>query len=243
MKKLLYILLWTFLLINVWVVFSECKISWKIEQCTSALKDYVKKDGSWISPWTSLRSIEDFVCLQDTPEKRAFQIAMWENFSQIDDEMDKYLEDLSTSKNFYFWKDAQYSYLDWINHIWNKHYYFKEKYYSACVSSIGDVIECIKNPAYLPEEVHFVTEFEASEYLENSNWNCYKLTDTKLEIFKEVAYNILLLNKEQVARDEKKLYDQEIRTKYDKVIDLMMINLWYIERVWRKWPSKTKNAY
>jgi hypothetical protein len=39
------------------------------------------------------------------------------------------------------------------------------------------------------------------------------------------------------------LYDQEIRTKYDKVIDLMMINLWYIERVWRKWPSKTKNAY
>jgi hypothetical protein len=31
------------------------------------------------------------------------------------------------------------------------------------------VIECIKNPAYLPEEVHFVTEFEASEYLENSN--------------------------------------------------------------------------
>jgi hypothetical protein len=40
-----------------------------------------------------------------------------------------------------------------------------------------------------------------------------------------VAYNILLLNKEQVARDEKKLYDQEIRTKYDKVIDLMMINL------------------
>jgi hypothetical protein len=24
---------------------------------------------------------------------------------------------------------------------------------------------------------------------------------------------------------------------------LMMINIWYIERVRRKWPSKTKNAY
>jgi hypothetical protein len=39
------------------------------------------------------------------------------------------------------------------------------------------------------------------------------------------------------------LYDQEIRTKYDKVIDLMMINLWYLERIRKKWPSKTKNAY
>jgi hypothetical protein len=36
---------------------------------------------------------------------------------------------------------------------------------------------------------------------------------------------MLVLNMQQVSRDEKKLYDQEIRTKYDKVIDLMMINL------------------
>jgi hypothetical protein len=46
-----------------------------------------------------------------------------------------------------------------------------------------------------------------------------------MEIFKDVAYNMLMLNMQQVARDDKKLYDQEIRTKYDKVIDLMMINL------------------
>jgi hypothetical protein len=24
---------------------------------------------------------------------------------------------------------------------------------------------------------------------------------------------------------------------------LMMINLWYLERIRKKWPSKTKNAY
>jgi hypothetical protein len=53
----------------------------------------------------------------------------------------------------------------------------------------------------------------------------------------------MLLNQDQVASDEKKLYDQEIRTKYDKVLDLMMINIGYIERIRKKWPSKTKNVY
>ncbi|MDR0772395.1 MAG: hypothetical protein LBF15_05210 [Candidatus Peribacteria bacterium] len=58
-----------------------------------------------------------------------------------------------------------------------------------------------------------------------------------------MAYNIMLLNQNQVANDEKKLYDQEIRTKYDKVLDLMMINIGYVERIRKKWPSKTKNVY
>jgi hypothetical protein len=49
--------------------------------------------------------------------------------------------------------------------------------------------------------------------------------NVKIAIFREVAYNMLVLNQQQVAKDEKKLYDQDIRTKYDRVIDLMMINL------------------
>jgi CRISPR/Cas system CMR-associated protein Cmr3 (group 5 of RAMP superfamily) len=46
-----------------------------------------------------------------------------------------------------------------------------------------------------------------------------------MEIFKQVASNVLALNQQQVARDEKKLYDQELRTKYDGVVKLMMVNL------------------
>jgi len=53
----------------------------------------------------------------------------------------------------------------------------------------------------------------------------------------------LQLNKAQVSRDQKKLYEQEQRTKYSKLSDLMMINLSYLERIWQKWPSKIKNAH
>jgi len=69
------------------------------------------------------------------------------------------------------------------------------------------------------------------------------LTKVKVEIFNSVAFNVLQLNKAQVSRDQKKLYEQEQRTKYSKLSDLMMINLSYLERIWQKWPSKIKNAH
>ena len=62
-----------------------------------------------------------------------------------------------------------------------------------------------------------------------------------MEIFNSVAFNIMQLNKAQVSKDQKKLYDHEQRTKYNKLLDIMMINVWYIERIWQKWPSKIKN--
>jgi hypothetical protein len=53
----------------------------------------------------------------------------------------------------------------------------------------------------------------------------------------------LMLNKQQIKADDKKIYDQWQRKNYDKLLDLMMINIWYIERIWQKWPSKIQNAY
>gem|GEM_PF-5854096 len=46
-----------------------------------------------------------------------------------------------------------------------------------------------------------------------------------MEIFNSVAFNIMQLNKAQVSKDQKKLYDQEQRTKYNKLLDIMMINV------------------
>jgi Skp family chaperone for outer membrane proteins len=40
--------------------------------------------------------------LQDSPERRALQIAMDKNFKEVDDEMDKYLSNLANSKDVYF---------------------------------------------------------------------------------------------------------------------------------------------
>lgn len=223
---------------------SNCKFIWKINECNSALKSYIWRDNSFIEKWTSIRSIEDFICLQDTPENRVFQIALDENFRKIDDEMDKYLDSLTNSKNFYFWKEAQFSYFDWINHIWEKSRYFKNLYNAACVQSIVDAASCIENDLYtVPEERPSISVESAKQYLNWSSWDCYNLANVKVEIFNNVAFNVLQLNKVQVFRDQKKLYEQEQRTKYSKLSDLMMINLSYLERIWMKWPSKIKNAY
>jgi len=48
---------------------------------------------------------------------------------------------------------------------------------------------------------------------------------TKLEIYKQVTYDILKLNKNQVKKDEIKKYTQSQRTKYDKLLDIIMINI------------------
>lgn len=226
---------------------NSCKYEWKINECNSALKSFQYKDGSFMTPWASVKSIDSFICIQDSYEKIVLQIAMDENFKKVDEDMDKYLSSLSEQKNLYFWKDATYTYYDWINHIWKKSEYFKIKYSEACAETFVEATSCVKNEAYKnKEDQNSISVKSALEYLDtktkDSNGDCYWLSDVKVEIFNSVAYNTLLLNKQQVLRDEKKLFEQEWRTKYNKLLDLMMINLWYMERIWQKWPSKTKNA-
>lgn len=62
----------------------------------------------------------------------------------------------------------------------------------------------------------------------------------KLRIYENVAINVLKLNKLSIRKDNKKTYQQENRWNYEKLIDLVNINIWYMERIWKKWPSKTK---
>jgi hypothetical protein len=77
-------------------------------------------------------------------------------------------------------------------------------------------------------------------YQENS---CTALVKTKLNIYDSIAYDILKLNKAQVAIDEKKKNTQARRWKYDSLLEIIMVNIWYMERIWKKWPSKTPDAY
>jgi len=70
-----------------------------------------------------------------------------------------------------------------------------------------------------------------------------KLVEKKLEIFDDLTFSVLMLNKQQIKKDEKKIYDQWQRRNYNILLWLMRINLWYLERVWKKWPSKILNTY
>jgi hypothetical protein len=51
------------------------------------------------------------------------------------------------------------------------------------------------------------------------------LIDTKMEIFEDVTFSILMLNQQQVKTDEKKIYDQEEKKNYNKLIEILRINI------------------
>jgi hypothetical protein len=40
-----------------------------------------------------------------------------------------------------------------------------------------------------------------------------------------------------------KKYVIEERKKYNTLLDIMMVNIWYIERILKKWPAKIKKPY
>lgn len=231
MKNIL-ILFIIFLLLFPNITFGDyCdKYSGKISECDSALKDFIWRDKKYITQWASIKSIENFPCLQASTEKRVAQIVMDENFKKVDKEMEEVLRNIYESKDFYFGKDAKYSYIDWLSYIFSESKKFLESYNSACELSIWEVQQCFE----ISVEI-------ANNFLAWSNWYCYKLARFKVYTFWEIAYNWLLLNREQVSRDQKKLYQQWQRTKYEEVLDLIIINLSYIEKIWKSWPSKTRN--
>lgn len=199
-----------------------CEYQWKIEQCVAA-------NDSWTT-----RSIENFVCIIGTHEEITYQIVLDSLFKDLDEEMDKYIEDLEISKDRYFWKSRQKNFIDWLNDIDLKKKYFYKEYSGICWAKIiEEVVSC-----YDDEKT---SNRNAKKYFQESD--CMLLVDKKLEIFDEITFSILMLNKQQIKADDKKIYDQWQRSNYDKLLDIMMINLWYAERIWQKWPSKIQNAY
>ena len=68
------------------------------------------------------------------------------------------------------------------------------------------------------------------------------LAKVKTDIFLEIAYNWLLLNRQQVTRDQQKEYIQNQRENFWDVLEAMRVNQAYIERLNKKWTSKTKHT-
>ena len=208
-----------------WYVYGEwCEYKSQIDQCNFANKKW------------NTKNIEDFVCITWNYEQIAYQVVLDLEFKKIDEQMDKFIEDLEINKNVYFWKDKQKTYIDWIEDIHTQNELFKKEYFNICNNIIKwKVIQC------MDDEKISITN--SKEYFLEEWTSCRMLLDKKLEIFDDVAFAVLMLNKEQIKADEKKIYDQWQRRNYDRLLDVMMINIWYLERIWQKWPSKLASPY
>jgi len=205
------------------VYWNSCEYKWQIDRCMKA------QNGS-------INSIEDFVCIPWNIDEITYQIILDMEFKKVDEKMDKYLEDLETNKNTYFWQWAKKTYVDWINDIHEKWDEFKKEFLWLCWDSImKKAISCSK--------FQKPTNSNSKEYFTNEWTSCKKLVDKKIELYLDVAFSVLMLNKQQTNADDKKLYDQWQRSNYDHLLEIMMINIWYVERIWQKWPSKLANPH
>lgn len=180
------------------------------------------------SEWDKNSSIEDI-----------FQESVNKNFKPIDKSIEIFLNNLNTDKSYCFWKDRKKRFTQCVDDIEkmfsiNGQYTIWEGgYTNACAKSLAETIE--------KQEKKSISLLEAGTILDKKNiWTCTNLYKFKLSMYKSVAYDILKRNKYEILKDEHKLFTQKNRTKYDKIVELIRINLWYLERLWKKWNSKTK---
>lgn len=235
-KKSMYFRIW-----SVWVFFFMCLVAFFFvndtsysEQCeyTAKIEQCIKENEEWAP-----RSIENFVCLSsNNREQITYQIILDEEFRKIDNEIEVYLDNLESDKDKYFWGNAEMTYIhavDDITELFSKYGMYWKKYYDLCWTQ-------------LISKVHSCQEWginikKAASAFENTT--CTSLVWVKLNVYKQVAFDILMLNKVQVRKDAMKKYVIEERKKYNTLLDIMMVNIWYIERILKKWPAKIKKPY
>ena len=162
-----------------------------------------------------------------------FQEATDKHFSDIDDKIEQYLSNLNDSKNHCFWKDKKQNFVECINDMERIFDDYSSQYLASCWEILSDTI---KN-----SEKKSISVLEANKFID-SRWKnlCTRMYELKIRVSKSAAYEILWDNKLQILKDENKLFTQEQRTKYSDLLDIIRVNLWYVERLWKKWPSKTK---
>ena len=223
-----------------WVqnVFWSCEYSAEIKQCYQANEN------------DSTREINEFVCLakKSNPDYYSYQIILDKRFQEIDGKIEEYIQNLEENKWYYFGADKQANFIDGVNNINNiftGDWEFAKQYKGACKDLWKQLLEC-KQDSWLkevfPGEQDSINISDIDVYNPEDSSECIKLAEQKLDIYRQVSYDILYLNKSAVSTDSLKLYQQEQRSKYDKLLSKFMINLWYVERIWAKWPAKIKHT-
>lgn len=232
-KRLIFSFFFFFLFIfnsNLYSYNLSCKEqedSSNIEKCYSLKQNY--------------RQIEEFICINWSIEEIAYQYFLDKHFKKIDIEIEEFLIFLETEKDLFFWKNKQANFQDAVDLIYSKFYSLKDEssflqlYTKSCSlkdwSIMKDTISC------------FFSKGDKSISYTNFSSTCYELAKVKLSIYYDISINILKKNKYKILKDWHKSFTKVQRTRYDNLINLLNLNISYIERIWKKWPSKTKNIY
>ena len=205
-----------------------CSYAGKYNQCVSA-----NENGT-------ARSIDDFICIESRWwwEEMLQQIILDEKFKEIDEEAEDYLEKLEKDKEAYFWETPKASFLealDDINANFAQYEYYWQKYNEICTKTVlEEFLECTDS----------IANINVPDFIDGiESWVCISMMETKLEVYKQVAYDTLKLNRLAARQDDRKQYVIEEREKYSWVMQIMLNILWYMERIVNGWVTKTKNPH
>ncbi len=206
--------------------------------------DYLRKlelCNQAIFAW-SYKSL-DFMCIQTKQELQLFQIVLDDHFKKIDKEIKEELNFLDTNKDYYFRdKEDTPSFLDWINDIEDNFWvYWKyyEKYRKACFNGINkDFAACVwEIPKKWSDAISFETMVHSYDDI------CFWLAKTKLEIYKNLAFELLILDKISLRKDNRIWFSQDLRKAYSSLARLMDININLLEKILFKWTIRIKQWY
>lgn len=194
----------------------ECEYAGAYEQCRAAHEN------------NATRSMTDPLC-SPNPDAESIldQIILDVRFREIDEQAKQYLVQLEADKDKYFWANAEEWVLRAIDDItknfgvqWVYYKQYKELCDGGILAERATCTKKIPNPA------------AALRIKESQNaTSCMNLVHFKLDVFTNVAYTQLKLNKSAVNTDAHQEYVQQERTKYGTLLSMMQTILGYIGRL------------
>lgn len=192
----------------------SCEYVWKFNQCKVA-----NQNGA-------SRTIEDFVCISSNKDEDILdQIILDIEFRKIDDEIEGFLDSLDQDKEASA-TDSNTVINDIATNLLPEWIYYRQ-FKSLCNWwLLAKRAECTWS----------IPNITAGNRLANPWWesDCMALVENKLNIYSQVAYDIIKINKSDVREDRlQEWVVQKIRTKYDELIDIMTTIIWNIWRLAR----------
>ncbi len=217
-------------------IFSINQVNAEVWKCKSEYIKKLKKCDREIRVW-NYKSL-DFICTQQKTWPQLFNIILDSLFKKVDIKAKNTLYFLENNKDYYFkipksWEKTP-NFMDWIDDI-DKDFWefwkYDTMYKKICEKTlIEDFASC--------KDV-----LETSELRRWYTQKCMQLAKIKLNIYKSVAYNTLIMNKLQLRKDNRKNFMQATRQSYSNLLKLFDLNINYIERIAFKWKVKIKNGY
>ncbi len=222
---ILWIMSYIYMSQFVFALWEQSEYSWDVTKCTQA----VARGKALL--------VQEVVCLQTSNyEKRAYNIVLDNEFRRIDKMMHTYLNNLEDNPDYYFGKQRQKDFPEWVDTI--QDYLWK-----------GGVLYNLYQPLCQRRNENSIfmkmLPLLWDSISQTFGWDdtCMDLVVKKLEIAQSAGFAILNTNNDIIRGESFKIMQRANKTYYDNMADGLRLHNWYTSKLPQKWTSKTKQVH